>query len=95
MKTSTDKYLKKKTQRSKALQLYLHQASGLQERQAVLWFVDKLLNLFAKLGQLLPDLEVGDHALLVGDLDGVILLLILFDFCAGNILFKKRKKNKI
>lgn len=76
--------------RPTALQLYLHQASGLQERQAVLWFVNKLLNLFAKLGQLLPDLEVGDHALLVGDLDGVILLLVLFDFCAGKI--KKKKK---
>lgn len=61
-------------------QLYLHQASGLQERQAVLWFVDELLNLFAQLGQLLPDLEVGDHALLIGDLDGVILLLVLLDF---------------
>lgn len=56
--------------------------------------MDKLLNLFAQLGQLLPDLEVGDHALLVGDLDGVILLLILLDFCTGNIGKKKKDKNK-
>lgn len=79
-------------QRPTASHLYLHQTSGLQERQAVLWFVDELLNLFAKLGQLLPDLEVGDHALLIGDLDGVILLLILLDFCGGNK--KKKKENE-
>lgn len=75
-------------------ELYLHQASGLQERQAILWFVDKLLNLFAQFGQLLPDLEVGDHTLLVGDLDGVILLLILLDFCTENIEKKNEKKNE-
>lgn len=61
----------------------LDKAPGLQERQAVFGLVDELLDFLSQLGQLLADLEVGDHALLVGDLDRVVLLLQLLYSCAA------------
>lgn len=69
------------TKGERARRLYLDEPARLQEGQAVLGPVDELLDLFAQFGQLLSDFEVGDHALLVGNLDAVILFFILLYFC--------------
>lgn len=45
--------------------------------------MDELLDLLGQLGQLLADLEVGDHVVLVGDLDGVVALLQALHLCGG------------
>lgn len=63
------------------MKFYLDKSPGLQEGQAVFGFVDKLLYLFAQFGQLLSDFKISDHALFIGNLDGVVLLLILLNFC--------------
>ena len=61
--------------------LYLDEPPRLQEGQAVLGPVDKLLDLFAEFGQLLSDFKVGDHTLLVGNLNAVILFFIFLYSC--------------
>ncbi len=63
------------------MRIYLDKTPRLQEGQAVFGFVDELLYLFAQFGQLLSDFIVGDHGLFIGNLNGMILLLILFYFC--------------
>lgn len=78
------------------VRLYLDQPARLQEGQAVLRPVDDLLDLFAQFGQLLSDFKVGDHALLVGNLNAVILFFILLYFCKQQksaVGLKKKKRN--
>lgn len=60
--------------------LYLDQPPRLQEGQAILGPVNEFLDLFAQFGQLLSDFKVGDDALLVGNLNAVILFFILLYF---------------
>lgn len=43
--------------------------------------MDKLLYLFAELGELLSDFKVSDHTFFIGNLDGLVLLLQLENFC--------------
>lgn len=65
----------------KCVKRYLDKSPRLQEGQAVLGFVDEFLYLFPKFGQLLSDFKVSDHGLFVGNLNSVVLLLILLYFC--------------
>lgn len=60
---------------------YLDKSPRLQEGQAVFGFVDEFLYLFPKFGQLLSDFKVSDHGFFVGNLNSVVLLLILLYFC--------------
>lgn len=66
---------------SVCVKLYLDKSPRLQEGQAIFGFVDELLYLFAQFGQLLSDFKVGDNALLIRDLNGMVLLLQLLYFC--------------
>lgn len=71
------------------MKLYLDKSPRLQERQAVFGFVDEFLYLFTQFGQLLSDFKVSDYALFIGNLNDMILLLILLYFCT-----EKDKKNQ-
>lgn len=72
------------------MKLYLDKSPRLQERQAVFGFVDEFLYLFTQFGQLLSDFKVSDHALFIGNLNDMILLLILLYFCTE----KEKRKNQ-
>lgn len=67
------------------MKLYLDKSPRLQEGQAVFGFVDELLYLFTQFGQLLSDFKVSDHTFFIGNLNGVVLLLILLDFCTEKL----------
>lgn len=64
----------------------LDKSPRLQERQAVLGFLGEFLDLFAQFGQLLSDFKVSDDTLFIGDLYGVILLLVPLYFCREKTL---------
>lgn len=73
----------------------LDQSSRLEEGKAVFWFVDELLYLLAQFGQLLADLIVGHHTLLVGDLYGVVHLFQLRHICGHQKKGSHTQRNRI